>query len=381
MRVKADCAKPPQEASRTWVQEGDGCWDQQAVGTWTVGDGSASTTQPGYTVSMTWSVPAQIAGSGGSASLSVMTTGGVAQRICVLQAYTSFQIQGGGDACAQTSASMASASATATLLANGASGTTATVWVSLGDGGNLYYSYVAQASTTPPPVVSPPPVLVPTPSGFDQTVTAAEPPPGGIALITSPSLALAGEVTAPSAVTVDLSGLSVRDHVIAAARHECYVNFTKAVFEAVKSASKTVDETFELHWEDLDHFVNARVAGLTAELAACVAFVDAIEAVYSAQARAGTAQASCGMSTASLSLSGSGSKLRLRSFHVGSASGKHQPLQMSCTSQAGKLTITVATRSKRTPLSSIVGSSLQIGIARSPKDSAGGQLSVTFHHP
>jgi hypothetical protein len=122
---------------------------------WTVGDGSASVTQPSFSVNMTWSMPGQIAGSGGQGSIAVMTTGGVAQRICVLQAYTSFTIQGGGDSCAQTSASMASASASPNLLPKGAAdGTIGYVWVSLGDGGNLYYSYQA---STPQPVVTVPP--------------------------------------------------------------------------------------------------------------------------------------------------------------------------------------------------------------------------------
>ena len=73
--------------------------------------------------------------------------------------------------------------------------------------GKVTYTYRAAAqATTPPPTFE----QVPAPSGFDQPVTAPEPPPGGEALITSPSIAAAGAVGAPSAVSADVSGLSVR---------------------------------------------------------------------------------------------------------------------------------------------------------------------------
>jgi hypothetical protein len=98
------------------------------------------------------------------------------------------------------------------------------------------FHYRPVASSTPPPVVPPPPVVVPTPSGFDQTVTAAEPAPGGTALITSPPLTVgchrgafaagaphAHAACGESGVSVDIGGLSVRDQVIEDARHSCYV--------------------------------------------------------------------------------------------------------------------------------------------------------------
>jgi hypothetical protein len=269
-----------------------------------------------------------------------------------------------------------SASAQVTLVPDGTSPVVLTV--GLQDGPTFTYTYVSQVASLPPPVAPSPAVVVPTPSGFDQTVTAAEPPPGGTAVITSPALALAGGVTAPSAVTVDVSGLSVRDHVIAAARHECYVNFTKAVFNALR---KIKQKLVELDWDRMfERFAGIVIAHLTVELAACVEFVNAMDQVFGAQGTAGVAQASCGVSPIALSIGGSGSATRLRSFNLGNAKDTHQPLRLSCTPQAGKLTITVATQSARTPLSAIVGSRLQLGVVRSPSDSAGGQLSVTFHH-
>ena len=158
----SNCAAPPQEPSASWVQKGNACWDQAANSNrWEVSDGSATDTESSYSVNMSWTVPGQIAGEGGSGTLSVSVTGGVAERICVLGAYTSFALAGGdanGDSCAQTSASKGSASATPKLLPDDAAdGTIGYVWVSLGDGGNLYYSYKASTPTQPPPPGPPPP--------------------------------------------------------------------------------------------------------------------------------------------------------------------------------------------------------------------------------
>jgi len=229
-----------------------------------VSDGSASVTQPSFSVRMSWSMPASIAGSSGQASIAVMTTGGVAQRICVLQAYTSFPIQGGAGSCAQTSATMPSASAPATLLPYEASaGTTGYVWVSLGDGGNLYCSY--QASTPKP---TPSLETVPTPPTLGQTVTAPEPPPGSAAIATSPLLAMFGAVGAP--VSVEVEGLSVRDQVIANVRHDCFVQFVRFIHGlAARRLITLADET------DLAPFTTEGVRyGIQfgiANLAACLA--------------------------------------------------------------------------------------------------------------
>lgn len=364
-QLKSDCTKPPPGPSGNWISEGNGCWDQaSAYGSWMVSDGHASVTQPSFSVNMSWSMPGQIAGSGGKGSISVMTTGGVAQRICVLQAYTSFTIAGGGDSCAQTSASMSSASASPNLLPNDAAdGTIGYVWVSLGDGGNLYYTYRA-SNPQPPPTVE----TVPTPSAFDQTVTAPEPPPGGAALITSPALAMFGAVQAP--VSVDVKGLSVRDQVIAAARHDCYVQAVRAIRGAI--ASKLIGK-----WKsDLTNYRETLESFVLSSLASCLAFVDAYEQVLKAPA-ADVARASCAETPVRLAITGSGRKARLKSFHLGDT---HQPLKVSCVRTAGGIRITLSTRSKHAPLSSAVGSRLRLALYRSTKDPSGGQLSVTFHH-
>ena len=216
---------------------------------------------------------------------------------------------------------------------------------------------------------SPPPVVVPTPSGFDQTVTATEPPPGGTAIITSPTLAALGATVGPSAVSVDVNNLTVRDLVILAARHDCYVQFVKAVrgYRAVQLVDKD--------WTG--KYNGVFLAKILANLASCLAFVDAYEQALKTGSGS-AASASCAETPVRLTLSGSGTHARLRSFQW---SDKNAPLQVSCRRHSGGLTLSVATGSKQTPLSSVVGPRLTFALARSRTDPPGGQLSVTFHHP
>ena len=225
----------------------------------------------------------------------------------------------------------------------------------------VVFHYRPVSSSGPPP-----PVVVPTPSGFDQTVTATEPPPGGTAIITSPTLAAFGATVAPSAVSVDVNNLTVRDLVILAARHDCYVQFVKAA-RGLRAV--------QLLWRD--KYNKALLAGILANLASCLAFTDAYEQVLKAGS-ASVASASCAETPIRLALSGSGTRARLRSFQWGD---KHPPLVVSCRRHTGGLTLSLATGSKQTPLSSVVGPRLTFALARSPTDLSGGQLSVTFHHP
>jgi hypothetical protein len=225
------------------------------------------------------------------------------------------------------------------------------------------------ASSSTPPVAPPRPVVVPTPSGFDQTVTVPEPPPGGTAIITSPALAAFGATLAPTALSVDVNNLTVRDLVIIAARHDCYVQFVKAV-RGVRALQLVTQGWVGKHRQEL-------LAAILSNLASCVAFADAYEQVLKAGS-ASVAGASCAETPVRLTLSGSGTNTRLRSFQWGD---KHPPLQVSCRRHAGGLTLSLATGSKQTPLSSVVGPRLTFALARSRTDPPGGQLSVTFHHP
>ena len=228
----------------------------------------------------------------------------------------------------------------------------------------VVFHYRPVSSSGPPP-----PVVVPTPSGFDQTVTATEPPPGGTAIITSPTLAAFGATIAPSAVSVDVNNLTVRDLVILAARHDCYVQFVKAVrgFRAIQLVEKA--------WTG--KYNGAVLAGILANLASCLAFADAYEQVLKAGS-ASVASASCAETPIRLTLSGAGTRARLRSFRW---SDEHAPLHISCRRHTGGLTLSLATGSMQTPLSSVIGPRLTFALARSRTDLPGGQLSVTFHHP
>jgi hypothetical protein len=146
-------------------QVGRGCWDQQALDktNWAVHDGTATWTEATYTAAYTWSVPQQIPPSGGDASLAIRTNdisnnSGIDERICVLQGFTQFQVKGGdqcAEAFAKTPGSSASASKTATLLpmstpvdqaCPGGGFGCVTLEISLGDGGNVYYTYRASES-------------------------------------------------------------------------------------------------------------------------------------------------------------------------------------------------------------------------------------------
>lgn len=208
-------------------------------------------------------------------------------------------------------------------------------------------------------------VQVPAPSSFGQTVTARKPPPGGAAVAASPELGAFGAVRAP--VTVDVEGLSVRDQVIAAARHDCYVNFTKTLFSVLKAIGKSgVQQRY-------DEFVQVGITYLTPELAGCLALADALQQRLYAPA-ADVARASCAVTPVTLLFTGSGRKARLRSIR----GDRHPLLKVSCVRTAGGVRISVSTRSSA-PLSSVVGSRLRLGIVRSKKDSPGGQLSVTFN--
>jgi hypothetical protein len=369
------------------VQVGRGCWDQQVSyyrQDWSVNDGNASFqgqgTSAAASASYSWTVPQQVSPSGASMSLAVQVTSyssaGSDNKVCV-GSQTQFTIQDSGGNCAEafamTSGSSASGSKTVTLQATGApvnqdcpGGGFGCVTLAIGiqDGGNVFYTYRASA---PPPTSTG--VAIPTPSTFDQTVTASAPPPGGTAVATSPALMMFGAAQAP--VSVDIEGLSVRDIVIANVRHDCYVQFVKAIrgLAAARLVAK--------HWSTNSEAVfRAYQRGAIVDLASCLAFADAYQQ-YLYGASAAAASVSCADTPVRLSTVGSGRNARLRSFHFGD---NNAPLKVSCARHAGGLTISVSTRSRSIPLSKIVGSRLRIGIARAKSDSPGGQLSVTFHH-
>ena len=212
-------------------------------------------------------------------------------------------------------------------------------------------------------------VVVPSASQWGVPVLGAV-GPGATGVVSSPPL------STTSSVTVSLGGISPADlATLADIRHTCYVNFTKTVFTAVKleAASQITDE-FE---GVAPNIVPTLIRVYLVRLADCVSYVDAVQAVLASRAAASAVQA-CAFVPVALSISGSGSTTRLRSFHIGSL-GTHQALRVSCTRNAGGLTLAVASQSASTPLSSVVGPRLSIGIVRNRHDVPGGHLSVTFN--
>jgi hypothetical protein len=156
--VNAACKKGQEQVGR-------GCWDQQDndPGHWAVHDGTATWTETTFNATYTWSVPQQVPPAGADVSMGVQANdvsnnSGLDVRICVLQGYTQFQVKG-GDQCAEaypkTPGSSQTASKTATLLTTGTpvgqdcpggGFGCVTLMISLGDGGNVYYTYRASAS-------------------------------------------------------------------------------------------------------------------------------------------------------------------------------------------------------------------------------------------
>ncbi len=223
--------------------------------------------------------------------------------------------------------------------------------------------------------------VLPTPTMFGQPVSGVV-ALGGAVVVSSPNVDTAGTV---ASVVADVTGVSPIDtEMIAGARNECYVNFTRKLLRAINVATPSYRAAIQENFTGA--LLHARLGiptGLPAfdELGTCLAFVDAVEAALpgnqrAVNQRAVAASSSCTSSPIHLALSGSGSTTRLRSFKIGGPSA----LRTSCTSSPGQVALSVATQSTGTPLRSVVGSNLALGIVRSPNDTAGGQLSVVFNH-
>jgi hypothetical protein len=231
--------------------------------------------------------------------------------------------------------------------------------IALGDGPEITYTYKRACCT--------PAVAVPPPAAFGQTVTFAAPAPGGAVELASPKLPPSG------GVTVELGGLSEEDTaVFAAARKDCIVNFTKMMREL--TGATTLAEQITAEYTIL--FLT-----LGSQLEACMNYVAAVEQVVAergAPPASASATSGCPLKRVKLSLSGTGANTRLKSFRLSSAGGSHQALKVTCKRRAGKLTMTVASGSKRKSLRKIVGSRLRFGIVRSSKDPPGGNFAITF---
>jgi hypothetical protein len=215
-------------------------------------------------------------------------------------------------------------------------------------------------------------VIVPTPAAFNTTVSAPEPPPGGAAIITSPPL---GDT---NGVTVALNGISTDDlTALAYGRHQCLVNFVRPLRELTKIMGGQV---FQRVYDNVDQaFLIQRAAvELGQKFVQCVAFVDALQTYLAAHPSAAAAQASCKETQFQLSVTGSGAKTRLRSVRVGPLPGAKQSLELTCQPTTAGLTMALTSNTPGSAISSIIGSQLRVGVARSIGDSSGGQLTASF---
>ena len=215
-------------------------------------------------------------------------------------------------------------------------------------------------------------VTVPTPAAFNTTVSVPEPPPGGAANLTSPPLGSATQTT------VDLTGLTDTDiAALAAGPHVCMTRLTELLVGINRILERAIADGFT---DEARLGFDAAFFEIARGFVECVRFAKAVQAAgaLANQATATPAQAGCAFTPVELSITGSGTKQRLRSLHVGPQPGVSVPLRVSCQSSATGLALTIASGSGG-PLSAIVGPQLRLGIVRSMSDTAGGQLSVAFH--
>jgi hypothetical protein len=181
------------------------------------------------------------------------------------------------------------------------------------------------------------------------------------------------------AVSVEVGGLSEEDLVtLKALRGQCFVDFTRKLARSLVLVRAVVAEEIAHNWsaknpEEAAGIEQQIVADGLSGLVECTRLVDAVTAVLAKGARASAAATSCAFVPVKLSVTGS----RLRSFRVGRAGDRGQPLQVSCTHVGGGLRISVKAGAGAS-LRSVVGSRLRIGIRRSRRDAAGSQVSATF---
>jgi hypothetical protein len=223
-------------------------------------------------------------------------------------------------------------------------------------------------------------VVEPAATAFGAAVTA-DVGPGAVGVFTSPTLPSCGGARTIAAkadcgaVSVSIGGLTPDDlAAFADLRHDCLVNF-------VQSATFILKNTLDLE-KEYPFFFNYLLTKAAADFARCVQLVDALQAFLASKAAASRALsghlAACPVRPVKLALTGSGAGARPRSIRVGRRNDTRQPLRVTCTRGAGSLTLRIASRSAGTPLRSIVGRRLRIGIVRSPRDPSSARLSVTF---
>ena len=220
---------------------------------------------------------------------------------------------------------------------------------------------------------------LPVPAGFGDPISGEAPGPDGAALVQSPPLGDQSSVEVSFAGLPDISYIGVVG--AEAARHKCYVTLAKNLITTLNNATPQARKQIALNFAT-DAAAVSYGLGTTGQspaftqLLTCLAWVYAVEQRFSSTTLATDAAASsCALDAVNLSIAGTGSMARLKRFRlVGSG-----PLRTSCSATSSGLAISVSTRAKGKPLSSVVGPSLPLAIVGGAQAAAGHQMSVTFN--
>ena len=147
----------PTTCTGSQVAVGLGCWDGQAENKseWQVNQDSASWTDPAWMVQYTYTVPSSISPSGAAVPLSLnandyTATAGIAPQLCIQSA---FGVVESGDPCVRADAATPHSSQSASetfhippTTTGSIGGFQVTFKVGIQDGGNIYFTYHAQAA-------------------------------------------------------------------------------------------------------------------------------------------------------------------------------------------------------------------------------------------
>ncbi|HWX75330.1 MAG TPA: hypothetical protein VNZ05_08485 [Solirubrobacteraceae bacterium] len=240
------------------------------------------------------------------------------------------------------------------------------------NGGRQEYTFIRSSGAQRPELE-----FASTPSGFGQTVSSPAPPPGGESVTTSPELTNAGSVVA------NVGGLSPNDVAFTATppvrvkdhyERRCFLVATTVLVEFVHSlALEKKIPTLEVDREIFEQELAGRVLNYAATCMAAAEQKIAAEAGMARSAAAVASSGGCAVTPVTLTSRRVHGRTRLQSLRVGGT----KDLSVTCSSSSGALKLRVASRSGK-PLRKSLGSTMFLGVARSGKDSPGGQLSFSY---
>jgi hypothetical protein len=205
-----------------------------------------------------------------------------------------------------------------------------------------------------------PPEVAPAAKNWN-TPVSVQAKPGSDTALSSPPLGDASKAsaTANEVTADDLLTAHVLVRISGGLKRVCLVRFAR-------SLQGKVIETDLL----------GKLDAAYADLSACLALADAIDAYHKAHPAAAQAGASpCAQVQISVTPHGA----RRRTVHVTHVGPiPNVPVRATCTVGAGRATITVSSNKRGTPLRKLIGPRLQIGLFRSRRDAPGGHVTVRF---